>query len=392
MVLGNQRVGTFFVGKSAIITNTGTLPIAMDQILYSGGDQSDFQVGTDCFPNGHPSTLKKGNSCVVRVVFTPRAYGPRKATLSIIDSAPGSPQKMTLSGNGTEGYFLAGSAGGVARFGDAVWHGDRKNRPLTAPIISVTTTTTGSGYWLLGADGGIFSYGNARFFGSTGAMRLTQPVVGMAGLRGSNGYWLVASDGGIFAFGAAGFYGSTGGRHINQPIVGMATTRSGKGYWLVARDGGIFSFGDAKFYGSAGALHLAQPIVGMASTPSGRGYWLVARDGGLFSFGDARYYGSGAGHAFGNVEGMAVTPDGAGYWMSNSVGQVFRFGDAPYFGDLFPKGIAISLGIAATAPAVRFRKRTVVIDQTPGQLNSHVAAAARARGRGLIDAAPSANG
>ena len=107
MVLGNQRVGTFFVGKSAVITNTGTLPIAMDQILYSGGDQSDFQVGTDCFPNGHPSTLKKGSSCVVRVVFTPRAYGPRKATLSVVDSAAGSPQKMTLSGNGTEGYFLA---------------------------------------------------------------------------------------------------------------------------------------------------------------------------------------------------------------------------------------------------------------------------------------------
>ena len=48
--LGNQRVGTFFVGKSVVITNTGTLPISMDQIVYSGGDQSDFVVGTDCFP------------------------------------------------------------------------------------------------------------------------------------------------------------------------------------------------------------------------------------------------------------------------------------------------------------------------------------------------------
>ena len=70
--LGNQRVGTFFVGKSVVITNTGTLPIAMDQILYSGGDRSDFVVGTDCFPDGNPSILKRGASCVIQVVFTPR--------------------------------------------------------------------------------------------------------------------------------------------------------------------------------------------------------------------------------------------------------------------------------------------------------------------------------
>ncbi len=370
--LGNQRVGTFFIPKSVLVTNTGTLPVSMDQIVYSSGHQSDFVVKTDCFPDGHPSILKRGHSCVIQVVFTPRDFGPRQATISIISSASAAPQKLVLAGNGTEGYYLAGSQGGVAQFGDAVWHGDRKNRPLSAPIISITSTLTGAGYWLLGADGGIFSYGNAKFFGSTGAMRLNRPVVGMTPLRASNGYWLVAADGGIFSFGAATFHGSTGGMHLNQPIVGMAASRSGNGYWLVARDGGIFTFGDAKFYGSAGGIHLTQPIVGMATTPSGMGYWLVARDGGIFAFGDARYFGSGAGKGFGTVEGIAATPDGGGYWMSNSMGQVFKFGDAPYFGDLFPRGIAISLGIAPTAPSVRTKLRSGVIDQSPSQL-AHVA-------------------
>jgi hypothetical protein len=369
--LGNQRVGTFFIPKSVLLTNTGTLPISMDQIVYSSGHQSDFLVKTDCFPGGHPSLLKRGHSCVIQVVFTPRDFGPRQATISIITSAAGSPQKLTLAGNGTEGYFLAGSLGGVARFGDAVWHGDRKNRALSAPIISITTTLAGAGYWLLGADGGIFSFGNAKFYGSTGAMHLNRPVVGMASLRASNGYWLVAGDGGIFSFGAAKFHGSTGAMRLNQPIVGMAATRSGNGYCLVARDGGIFTFGDAKYYGSAGGFHITQPIVGMASTPSGRGYWLVANDGGIFAFGDARYFGSGAGKAFGNIEGMAITPDGGGYWMSNSVGQVFKFGDAPYFGDLFPRGIGVALGIAATAPTVRTKLRSGVIDESASSLKAH---------------------
>ena len=131
-------------------------------------------------PRRPPSLLKRGHSCVIQVVFTPRDFGPRQATISIITSAAGSPQKLTLAGNGTEGYFLAGSQGGVAQFGDAVWHGDRRTGRSSAPIISITTTLAGAGYWLLGADGGIFSFGNAKFYGSTGAMRLNQPVVGMA--------------------------------------------------------------------------------------------------------------------------------------------------------------------------------------------------------------------
>ena len=83
---------------------------------------------------------------------------------------------------------------------------------------------------------------------------------------------------------------------------------------------------------------------------------------------------------------MAATPDGGGYWLSNSMGQVFKFGDAPYFGDLFPRGIAISLGIAPTAPSVRTKLRSGVIDQSPSQLAHAVPAAA------AVTAAPSDTG
>ena len=96
-----------------------------------------------------------------------------------------------------------------------------------------------------------------------------------------------------------------------------------------------------------------------------------------------RYFGSGAGQAFGIIAGMAATPDGGGYWMSNSVGQVFKFGDAPYFGDLFRRGIEISLGIAPTAPSVRTRLRSGVIDQAPGALAHATAVSPAAPDSGL---------
>ena len=120
----------------------------------------------------------------------------------------------------------------------------------------------------------------------------------------------------------------------------------------------------------------------MASTPSGLGYWLVARDGGIFAFGDARYFGSGAGKGFGTIVGMASSPDGAGYWMSNTIGQVFKFGDAPYFGDLYPRGIDVALGIAPTAPGVRTKQRTTVMEESAGTLNASVVAEAGQRALG----------
>ncbi len=194
-----------------------------------------------------------------------------------------------------KGYWVAGSHGSVAVFGNATYHGSADGLTLSRPVVGMAATPDGQGYWLVASDGGIFSYGSARFYGSTGAITLNKPVVGMAATPDGKGYWLAASDGGVFAFGDAPFYGSMGGRPLNRPVVGMSGVPQGGGYWLVASDGGIFSFGSAVFHGSTGSLTLAQPMVGMAHTPDGGGYWMVAADGGIFSLGDAGFFGSAAG-------------------------------------------------------------------------------------------------
>jgi hypothetical protein len=351
IAFGAQRVGTFNpqARRVVTVTNPGNAPVAVTRIGFAGANPSDFFGSTDCRNGIRARVLAPHTSCHAVVAFGPLQRGRRTANLVVFDSSGNPPRRMSLSGTGTEGYYIAGAFGEVGNFGDAVYHGDATTLHLAAPMISLATTPNGAGYWLLARDGGIFSYGNAHFYGSTGNIELNRPVVAMAASPNGKGYRLAASDGGIFAFGDARFYGSTGNIELNQPINGMAATADDRGYWLVAADGGIFAFGDAHFYGSAASAHLTSPVVQMAPTPSGHGYWILTGDGHLFTYGDAHSFGSATGH---NTVGLASTPDGRGYWEVTRTGQVFAFGDATSYGDVSRLGVSDVIGIARTAPAL----------------------------------------
>jgi hypothetical protein len=369
---GEGRVGTTF-GEVERFTVTATgEPVTITDALLSGDAQLDFfpvvrdengdniPDATYCYDTDPDDgvdtnvTLAPGQSCVVDFMFFATRFGARNAVLSF-ESNAGNDANASLVGEGTTGYYIAGTIGQVAAFGDALDFGDMSEVDLNAPIVGIATTADGDGYWLTGRDGGIFSFGNAGFEGSMGGTRLNQPIVGIAGHPNpfAEGYYQVAADGGIFAWGDAEFFGSTGAIRLNQPIVGMAVHPSGEGYWLVARDGGVFAFGEADFHGSMGGTRLNQPVVGMAPTPSGEGYWLVARDGGIFAFGDAEFHGStGAIRLNSPITGMASTPLGDGYWMVAQDGGIFAF-DATFHGSLPSSGITgvnDVVGIAPTAP------------------------------------------
>jgi len=342
--VGAVRLGLVSQPVTETVTNLGGVTAQVHPVF--GGTDPD-----DILTDGLCSSIAPQASCTFTVYLLPGALGFRSARVTLADGES-DPASITLSGTGTEGYFLVATTGSVADFGDAGYYGDPSAAPLAQPIVGMASTPSGYGYWLVARDGGIFSYGyDAAFYGSTGNIHLNQPIVGMAATPDGHGYWLVASDGGIFSYGDARFYGSTGNIHLNQPIVGMATTPDGKGYWLVASDGGIFSYGDAAFYGSTGNIHLNQPIVGMAATPDGKGYWLVASDGGVFSYGDAAFYGStGNIHLNQPIVGLGATADGKGYWMVASDGGIFAFGDAPFLGSAGGGQIGQVVGFAGSAP------------------------------------------
>ena len=83
---------------TVLLTNTGTSPVTISSIALGGSNPGDFAIS-----NGCPSPLSQGpisNTCLVYVTFTPTAVGARSATLTVTDSAPGSPTKITLTGTG----------------------------------------------------------------------------------------------------------------------------------------------------------------------------------------------------------------------------------------------------------------------------------------------------
>ncbi|GAC1316166.1 MAG: hypothetical protein NVSMB12_12660 [Acidimicrobiales bacterium] len=255
------------------------------------------------------------------------------------------------AGAGINGYWEAGSDGGVFGWCGAGFHGSPVGTPLAAPVVAMASSASGQGYWEAAADGGVFSFGDAPFVGSARGQPLRSPIVGMARTPTGAGYWLASADGGVFSFGDAPFFGGAGGVRLPFRVVAILGTPSGQGYWLIGNEGTVLTYGDARFFGSLGPVGLHAPIVGGAATPSGLGYWLVAADGGLFTYGDAQFLGSAGGLPLTQpIVAMAATAAGRGYWLIGADGGVFSFGDAPFVGSA--AGTRLNGPIAAvSAPA-----------------------------------------
>jgi hypothetical protein len=76
-----------------LVANTSALGnVAISSIVISTGD---FTETNNC-----PAMLSAASSCLVHVTFTPAAGGDRTGTITIADSAPGSPHIIKLEGTG----------------------------------------------------------------------------------------------------------------------------------------------------------------------------------------------------------------------------------------------------------------------------------------------------
>ena len=87
----SQTVGTQSAKQSTKLTNTGSVTITITNVSIAG----DF-----LFTNKCGSTLAPGASCNINVAFQPTAVGTRLGTLTVTDSATGSPHKISLRGTG----------------------------------------------------------------------------------------------------------------------------------------------------------------------------------------------------------------------------------------------------------------------------------------------------
>lgn len=96
LAFGNQLVGAASSSQSITLTNDGNAALSISSITASG----DFSLTSNCPIS--PTTLAINASCTINVVFTPSASGARSGSVTITDNASGSPQSVTLSGNGTD--------------------------------------------------------------------------------------------------------------------------------------------------------------------------------------------------------------------------------------------------------------------------------------------------
>src|SRR5947199_391398 len=129
---GNQPLATTSTPMTVTLTNTGTAALTINSFAASG-DFAATSTGASSCPTS-PATLSAGANCTINVTFTPTASGARTGTLSLTDNAGGSPQMITLSGNGT--------APGV---GLAPTSLDFSLPLLAALPISMTVTLTNTG-------------------------------------------------------------------------------------------------------------------------------------------------------------------------------------------------------------------------------------------------------
>jgi trimeric autotransporter adhesin len=86
-----QLLNTASASMPVTLTNYGTIPVNISSIAAS----TNFAEAQAC-----PASLAPLASCTINVTFTPSAAGNLMGTLAVTDDAPGSPQKIALSGIG----------------------------------------------------------------------------------------------------------------------------------------------------------------------------------------------------------------------------------------------------------------------------------------------------
>ncbi|MGA3081629.1 MAG: glycosyl hydrolase family 18 protein [Terracidiphilus sp.] len=88
---GTVKVGTGTTWVSFTLTNSGTAAVTISNVAVTG----PFVLYNQC-----GSSVAKSSSCTIFVYFSPTATGAVTGTLTVTDSATGSPQTSALSGTG----------------------------------------------------------------------------------------------------------------------------------------------------------------------------------------------------------------------------------------------------------------------------------------------------
>jgi hypothetical protein len=99
IAFGNQPVHHKSNPQTITIGNPSGTPFDIASIKMAGANPGNFAETNTCPVS--PATLSPGATCTITVTFTPLATGAHSAKIEISDTVLGTPQSITLTGDGT---------------------------------------------------------------------------------------------------------------------------------------------------------------------------------------------------------------------------------------------------------------------------------------------------
>jgi 6-phosphogluconolactonase (cycloisomerase 2 family) len=125
---GGITVGQSSSSKIFTLTNTGDQSLSLNSWIVTGTNSSDFLITPNC---SIPTVLGPNATCTASVIFSPTAAGPRQASLTGKDNAPGSPQSIPLTGTGVSPVSALSLAPGSLTFASATQGSTSAPQPIT---------------------------------------------------------------------------------------------------------------------------------------------------------------------------------------------------------------------------------------------------------------------
>jgi Beta-propeller repeat/Transmembrane protein 131-like N-terminal len=145
----SQALHTGSASQTVTLTNSGTGALTINDIYVTGANGSDFSETNTC-----GSSVTAGGSCTLSVVFTPQAAGKVGGQIIIDDTAASSPQKVKLSGVGTDLQLTPASLD----FGNQTVGTTGPSQTVTLTNKATSGSVTLSGIRTTGADSADFAH------------------------------------------------------------------------------------------------------------------------------------------------------------------------------------------------------------------------------------------
>jgi len=133
LAFGLQPVTTNSSPQTVTVTNTGNAPLTISKVEVTSG----FSQTNDC------TTVAAGSSCTITTTFTPILRGAQTGTLTVANSASGSPHTAILTGTGTDFALAVSPASLTVNAGEATKY-TLTITPLNGFNLGVSAACTGA--------------------------------------------------------------------------------------------------------------------------------------------------------------------------------------------------------------------------------------------------------